>query len=1340
MRTLLLSTVLLTVCTSVSLNAQIVINEGSNRNGTIIMDEDGDYEDWIEIYNAGAADGSLSGYSITDDSTDPTKWTFPDMPIPAGGFNMLFASGKDRKPVSDLDHWEQPVSEFTTWKYLLPTAATPATWIQPGYDDTAWGEGLSSIGYGDGDDATVVPEGTRTVYMRYTFDVADTALIGQALLSIDFDDGFVAYLNGHVIAMYGFAAGSPAYNAFSDADHEAAMYAGGVPESFTISEDSVKAWIVEGANVLAVEVHNVTAGSSDLTARPFFSIGVKVPDILWTDVLPWWFTTAPVSSNLHTNFKIGSEGEMIYLFDASGALADSLWVYVADADQSVGRETDGADAIGIFITPTPGASNGGAVYAGYTTGVVTFSLDAGFYDGDQSVSVTIPAGTEGHYTLNGAVPTAADALVTGPITISENTVLRVRLFDEAGSLLPGRTFTNTYFIDEDIVLPVLSISTNDENLYGATGIFDNWWTDWKKLCYIEYFDTAGVNQFEQFSGFKVDGGAGGSRGHAQKSMRIEPDNSAYGDGILNYPLIPRRWFVDEYETFYLRNGSNMHNVLPYKDAFMMRTTEGTYNEHMAYTPVVTFINGEYWGMYELRNKLDDGHFLHTKDIEKDSLDLMSVSYWYGLVLRAVDGSVDDFIAMREYLGYYPTPSDSSFYYIADSLLNLQNFTDYIIAETWFANLDWPYNNIKAWRDRGGDNKWNYAIIDCELGLGEGAWSDVNTNLINGLFSTQQYIEPLAALLQNPIYHDYFVNRYADLMNTTFQPTRTLAMEDSMYAEMYPEFSRQLERWGWGSIAAQLATFEDYRESLRNDFEVRTNKVRTHIKNGFDLNDKVEITLDVFPPEAGYIKISTIYIDAMPWTGVYFDGVPVQITAYPNTGYTFDHWGDSEFIDDVLNNSFRENITENTTFTAYFTGAPAAEQITIDEVNYHAEPTVDAGSWIELLNHGTAAVNISLWKLKDSDPLHIYTIPEGTILEPGVRMVIAEDMLKFAILHPDVTNVLGPLGFGLSNMGEEIYLFDRRDSMHIHFTYGDDLPWPVGADGHGRTLQRTTPGAVINLPGSWFDGCIGGSPGVPYTPCDDAVVFSEVNYNSHDDLNTGDWIELRNISASPVDISGWTFMDDSTGVEHTYVIPEGTILDPAAHHVLAQSGALFTALHPDIDNVDTSFVFNLGEGGEWIRMYDADGILILSLDYDDLSPWPSVADGAGYTLELVDSMGVMNSGDNWTAICYGGSPGEYAMVPCAEDPVSVINSSESSIAILPNPVTDAATLIVVAPAPTRLIMDVFNTTGVSVMHMENTVHAAGEYRFLLPVQELPAGMYQIAVRSQMGVMTMPLVKQ
>lgn len=1322
-----------------SLTGQLVINEASNRNGTLIVDEDGDYESWIEIYNTGPSDVNLLNYGISDDSLNLFKWTLPDLNLESGEFLLLFASGKDRKPSGEIDHWEQPINNETVWSYIVPDAATPVYWIQPAYDVSVWATGLASIGYGDGDDLTLIPTGSRSVYLRSTFNITDTSLIADALFSLDYDDGFVAYLNGNVIALNGFAAGSPAYNALSGIDHEAAMYYGGVPENFMLSEELIKTFLVEGDNVLSVEVHNVTAGSSDITALPFFTFGIKSPSILWEDDLPDWFPTTTLSENLHTNFKINGEGETIFLTNTSGIIDDALFVNVETADHSIGCITDGAPTSGIFTAPTPGYSNTGTTYIGYTAGTAAILLDAGFYTGDQSIEILTPLGTTVHYTLNGAIPTSLDPIYSTPILIDTTTVIRARVFDATGSLLPGKTSTNTFFINENITVPVISISTNSDNLYGGSGIFDNWWTDWKKLGFIEYFDSTNVNTFELNVGFKVDGGAGGSRSLEQKSMRIEPGNDAYGDGTLEYPLLTRRPYIDEFETFYLRNGSNMSNVLPYKDAFMVRTTEGTHNEHMAYEPVVVFINGEYWGLYELRNKIDEGYLQHAKGISSDDLDLLTLSYWYGLVLRTLSGSDSDFIAMRNYLGNYPTPEDADFYNIAGSLLDLENFTDYVLCQAFFANYDWPYNNIKAWRDRAGDNKWKYAIIDVELGLGIGGWSDANANLLPGFFNTQEYIEPLAKLLQNPIYHDYFVNRYADLMNSTFLPERTLAMEDSIYQSVIPELPRQLVRWGYGALPDQIATFNNYRVELRNDFEIRASKERTHVKSAFSLNGKVNITLACSPPEAGRIKISTLTIFDTPWTGVYFDGVPVQITAEPNTGYTFSNWGDSPFITDELLNSFISNIDDDVTFTAYFDGAAAPSLITISEINYNSEPTVDAGNWVELYNFGDADVNISGWILTDANPIHNYTIPEGTWLLAGERIVCAHDLTMFTAQHPEVENVIGPIGFGLNNSEETIQLFDLQLNLMAEINYTDDAPWPLGADGQGRTMELYNPLIGIDNPSNWFDGCIGGSPGLPYSPCAEPIIFSEINYNSGPDFPSNDWVELRNISDAAIEITGWKFMDDSIGLTHEYVISDATVLMPYSNHVLAQNITTFEAVYPDVSNSQGPFNFNLSEGGEWIRMYDASGVLALSVNYEDIYPWPLAADGGNYTLEVLDSLGIMNNGSNWNYFCPGGSPGAYA-IDCQDTSTAINNFALSNFVLSPNPVSDLVNVSFTMVYKDEITITIVAIDGSNAKLLFHELMPAGLFIKYFSLKDFNPGIYLIEVEGKAGKTIQKLVKQ
>jgi hypothetical protein len=1322
---------------------QIVINEASNRNASQIVDDDGDYQDWFELYNAGSLAINLDGYTITDDTMELGKWEFPSLVLNPGNYLLVFASGKNRAPAYETDHWEFAVNEGVSWNYIIPNASTPADWMNPGFDDSGWNSGEASIGYGDGDDSTSVPPGTISAYLRHSFFVSDVSILNDAILHIDYDDGFAAYLNGNLIAQNGVA-GFSAYDAASSIDHEAAMYAGYAPEQFDIDAATIDAYMVDGENVLAIEVHNTNTYSSDLTVNPYLSIAIADETVLWSLDTPVWFSSYFTGTNLHTNFSIASEGERLILSDASGTWLDGILVDDLEADFSIGRKADGNDTIHIFPSATPGWSNNlSASYTGYAaTPVITFP--AGFYSGTISVDITAPPGNTIYYTLNGQIPTSSDALYSGPVEITATTVLKARCYDDAGVLLPGKTITNTYFIDEDISIPVISITTNDENLYGSTGIYDNWWTDWKKPCYIEYFDSLHVNAFEQYAGIKIDGGAGGSRSLPQKSFRVEPDNSVYGDGLLHYPLIPRLWFVDAYERFYLRNGSNMWNVLPYKDAYMTRTTDGTLNEHMAYHPIVVFLNGSYWGLYELRDKLDEQHFEHAHNIAPENLDLLSLSYWYGGVLRTLSGSDTGFYAMRDYLYYYPTPSDTDFFDIANQLLDVYQFTDYLIGETYLGNSDWPWNNIKIWRDRGGDNKWKYALIDVEWGLGYGAWTNAYTDMISYMFGYTYNIEPFYALNQNEKFRHYFINRYADLMNTTFLPDRMYDIEDTIYNLVEDELPRQWETWGSGSLAYQYSLFNDYRFGLLDDLLIRSKHVRNHLESNYALDGQIELTLDVFPPGAGKIKISTITIYDMPWSGVYFNGVPVRITAIPNTGFTFDHWSDNPFISDTLNASFINNFTSDQTFTAHFTGAPAVEHIVVSEINYQSEASVNAGDWFEMLNAGDAAVNLSHWKIQDAEPLHSFTVPENTWINPGQRIVFVSDTALFQVQNPGIS-FLGPLGYTLSNNADTLRFFDDRNALKFEMHYGDSLPWPEGANGEGRTLELLDPAGDFNNPANWFDGCVGGSPGASYAPCNDAIIISEINYHSADTADSDDWIELRNISDTAVDISGWKFMDDTSGSAHEYIIPPSTVLEPHQHLVLAQNDFAFNLIYPDVLNYRGPFVFDLDNGGEWIRLYDAAGTLQNSVHYFDDFPWATEPDGGGYTLEVIDSLGKMNVAANWQIVCPQGSPGTYATTPCADSTVIELIEQGTTIeyvkfALHPNPADISAKLNISSLTSLSIRVELQDIQKQVIANIYTGNIAAGESTIDIVLKDLTAGVYFVHIVSAGESAVLKLVKQ
>ncbi|UII19200.1 CotH kinase family protein [Fulvivirga ligni] len=186
---------------------------------------------------------------------------------------------------AQVDHWESIIREDDSWKFMVPTSQPSSSWYTNAYDDSEWNEGQAGFGYGDNDDNTVLPDGTIAVLLRYTFNIDDQSIIEDALLHLDYDDGFVAYLNGvEIDRKYLTAAGDPAYNELASEIHEAVLYQGQVPEAFSVDPDL----FIKGDNVLAIEVHNQSSTSSDFSAIPVLSVAVNVTNTTFKD-LPSWF-------------------------------------------------------------------------------------------------------------------------------------------------------------------------------------------------------------------------------------------------------------------------------------------------------------------------------------------------------------------------------------------------------------------------------------------------------------------------------------------------------------------------------------------------------------------------------------------------------------------------------------------------------------------------------------------------------------------------------------------------------------------------------------------------------------------------------------------------------------------------------------------------------------------------------------------------------------------------------------------------------------------------------------------------------------------------------------------
>jgi hypothetical protein len=239
-------------------------------------------------------------------------------------FVVLSLFHTDPAQGQSIDHWETAVFNNDIWSYFVGTSEPDANWRSLTFNDTGWLQGQGGIGYADGDDNTIIPSCT-SVFIRHKFNVTDTASIARALLSMDYDDAFVAYLNDVEIGRAGITGLHPAYNQLGT-DHEATMYLGGSPESFTIEKKLLKSCLRQGDNVLAIQVHNSSTTSSDMSSNAFLSFAINNSTHNYRQI-PWWFSVPFEFSSSNLPIVIINTEQGAAIIDEPKVTADMKIIY-----------------------------------------------------------------------------------------------------------------------------------------------------------------------------------------------------------------------------------------------------------------------------------------------------------------------------------------------------------------------------------------------------------------------------------------------------------------------------------------------------------------------------------------------------------------------------------------------------------------------------------------------------------------------------------------------------------------------------------------------------------------------------------------------------------------------------------------------------------------------------------------------------------------------------------------------------------------------------------------------------------------------------------------------------
>ena len=566
-----------------------------------------------------------------------------------------------------------------------------------------------------------------------------------------------------------------------------------------------------------------------------------------------------------------------------------------------------------------------------TTAIVQYSASGGFYSAPVSVELSCATpGAEIRYTLNGAEPDAQSALYSNtPFMFDTTSILRTRAV--SAGMSPSPVVTQSYIVGANHSFPVVSLTFEPAAFFDSlSGIYPNYDQELSAVANIELFD-AGAAVINQKVEVEIQGT--GSASQPQKSLEIKAKKSL-GAEEINYPLFSDLPF-ETYKRFVLRNGGQDWCVMQFRDEFAtslmfdrsdiggILKTPKLYLQ--AWRPAVVYLNGRYWGIHNMRERMNRFYVRQHFGWAQDSFDLIEN---YGEV------SSGDSVAWFQFFNYlWQTPSgfddDAQFDNIKQKI-DYQNYVDYCAFNIYLENEDWPGNNVLRFRHRsdGDDGKWRWASYDLDFTFGlyqaGGGWNtgDPSPNALARLLEDSSQVWPnpdWATLLfrrcwQNATFRQDFANRLADMLNTAFLPQRVCARLDTMRALYQPEITRHYIRWWFGNYdAVWLQNIEKTRNFAQNRPGFVQNEILQAVTEAEGL---VELTVNVAPPGGGRVEVSTVQPqdDQFPWAGVYFKGIPVPLKAVANPGYKFIGWSKPEL---GAADSTRLLITDSSLLVAHF---------------------------------------------------------------------------------------------------------------------------------------------------------------------------------------------------------------------------------------------------------------------------------------------------------------------------------------------------------------------------------------------------------------------------------------
>lgn len=668
---------------------------------------------------------------------------------------------------------------------------------------------------------------------------------------------------------------------------------------------------------------------SDRTDNPekwSFPVGVNIAPMGFLRV--WASGRDEVNGiNIHTNFKVKqtSKKEDIVLADPSGNIIDSNEIpSTTKKAYSWARTIDGAGAWKISNSPTPGAPNNGFI-EGFSE-KPNIKPIAGFYPDPLEVSIKVDDPTvKIYYTLDGTTPDESDILYTGPFLLNETTVIRAVSYKNESGYEVSFTETNTYFINETHSVKVVSIVGDalPDLLNGSYSTPEG---------SFEYFNEKNEKLDEAVGDYNKHGND--SWAYSQRGVDyICRDEYGYDADIDDkiFAVSDR----NEFQRLILKAAANdnypfQNGSAHIRDAYVHTLSQlaNLEMDERSYEPCVVYLNGAYWGVYELREKVDDPDFTEYY-YNQDKLDIDFIKTWGGTWQEY--GSWDDWYDMKDYIENNDMADPMHYQYVSDRF-ELLSLIDYIILHSYNVSSDWLNWNTAWWRGRnpsGGATKWRYILWDEDATYGHYAnYSGIpdqspfadpcNPEEINpDNVDFEGHVAAFKKLFENPEFLSLYINRYADLNNTYFSCDYSIALLDSLIGNIEPEMERHIEKWG-GTISEWKENVDEMKSFILD----RCTIIDQGIVDCYEdegITGPFELVIDVDPEGSGSVKANTLTGFSYPWNATYFGGVSLNLEAIPKGTNDFYGWETkfNPFLPDPSSLKINMNLNSGDTIIAHF---------------------------------------------------------------------------------------------------------------------------------------------------------------------------------------------------------------------------------------------------------------------------------------------------------------------------------------------------------------------------------------------------------------------------------------